>query len=234
MRKLWSLGAAALLVASRVEAQGPIAGAAVGPHGGLDAVVAMPIGEFKDHVGTSWGGAARGAFPVALNGALLVRADVGAVQYGNVGEDVVLSGGSRRVTGRQTTTNNLAFFTVGPEIAARVGVIRPYADLFAGVGYFWTQSELRGSSDSEPFATSVNQDDATFAWGGGVGVAIPLFRVSGTSVGLDVGARYLDFGRPTYVVEGGIQDQPDGSLSIQTVTGRVQLATVHFGVAVGF
>jgi hypothetical protein len=228
MKRVLGLAAAALLVGAPVSAQmsngiGRLVGAA-----------AVPFGAFAEQIDAGWGGGIAVDMPVAMNGSLAIRLDAMGFQYGHEEEEVVFTPGPRRVTGKLTTRNNLGFITLGPEFRAASGPIRPYAHAFAGVGYMWTQSELRGSSDSEPFATTVNHDDASFAWGGGAGLTVPLFSTGSTSIALDLGARFADLGRPEYVTEGGVQDEPNGDVTVTPVRTRVQLAGVHLGVGIGF
>ena len=54
--------------------------------------------------------------------------------------------------------------------------------------YFWTESSISGTDDSDDFASTTNHDDWSHAWVFGGGVMIPF----GKSIGaLNLGARYL-------------------------------------------
>lgn len=231
MRRVLALAAAALVAPL---AAAPAAAQLNHGTGRLMGAAALPLGAFADQIDRGWGAGLAVDLPVAMRGALALRLDAMGFQYGKEEEDVVITPGTRRVTGRLSTTNNLGFVTLGPELRATSGFVRPYAHAFAGVGYMWTQSDLRGTDDSEPFARTVNHEDATFAWGGGAGLTVPLYSGSSTTVALDLGARFADLGRPSYVTEGGVRDEPSGDVTVTPVQTRVQVAGLHVGVGIGF
>ena len=65
----------------------------------------------------------------------------------------------------------------------------------------------------ETFASTENQGDNTHAWIFGGGFQFP-FTGNLSMMSIDVGAKYFTGGRATYLREGAIQDNPDGSVSI--------------------
>lgn len=191
-------------------------------------------GEFSDFVTDGFGGSAHGIVRLDRDGLLGVRLDLGALNYGNERMRVPLSstlGG--RVLVDLETRNNIGFAGVGPQIGVPNGALRPYVHGFAGVTYLFTESSVEGTRhDDEPFATTTNFDDATFAWGGGTGVYIPVRRgVSPISV--DVGVRYVNGGRARYLLEGDIEDLPDNRIRINPRQSDTDLMTFHVGVSVG-
>ncbi|HEX5724759.1 MAG TPA: hypothetical protein VFX98_04795 [Longimicrobiaceae bacterium] len=196
-------------------------------------IVASPRGEFADHVDDGFGGRLFYAHRLDRDGWLALRIDGGMLNYGHERQRVPLSptlGGRIRVD--LTTANNLAFLGVGPQIGVPNGRLRPYAHGFAGVSYLWTQSSLEGTAGEEPFATTTNFDDATFAWGGGAGVYVPLRR--GVSpISLDLGLTYFDAGEAEYLPEGGITDHDDGSITLHPVRSQTDLLSFHLGITVG-
>jgi hypothetical protein len=48
-----------------------------------------------------------------------------------------------------------------------------------------------------------------------------------------VGGRYHFNGRARYLREGGIRDNPDGSVDLEVLESRVHLVTWHIGLSVG-
>jgi hypothetical protein len=183
--------------------------------------LAAPTGEFARHVDV-----AGGLSGVALYGRphspLALRADAGWLLYGTRTLRRAIPGTDGRVLEDVATTDNwIAQVAVGPQLMARSGRIRPYANAFAGASYFATSSELARPRPSlsfvappgapvvvvsqDPFRTTTHFDDAVASYGAGTGVLIGLGR-GGTA--LDVGLRYVANGRVRFLAEG---DPLDGT-----------------------
>ncbi len=229
-----AVAAAAVLVAlgatgSRAAAQQP-----AWAHVDLGLLVAQPVGEFDRYVDTGWGvGGALRLKPSAAS-PLSLRVDLGFVNYGRERKPVCFGGGvGCRVELDLTTSNNIFAGSIGPELELPVGPIRPYANAGVGLAYFATESSVEGSTGSqEPFARTTNYDDGSFAWSAGGGVRIP-FHTRRTPIALDIGARYLDNGRVSYLTEGAIEDQPDGSLILHPTRSEANLVVYRIGVSIG-
>jgi len=198
-------------------------------------VYGAPQGEFADQIDQAFG--ARGHLAYRLGDAswFSVRFDGGGLIYGQEKFRVPLSstiGG--RITVDVSTSNNIFFLGVGPQIAAPDGRLRPYANGFAGVTFLNTTSSVSGTRNGEddPFASTTNLDDAAFAYGGGAGL---LVRISGgeTPIALDLGLAYHRSGEASYLREGDIEDRPDGTIVIHPVQSRTDMLNVHIGVSVG-
>jgi len=194
---------------------------------------AKPQGEFGDFVESGFGGNIHYIHRLDRDGLIGVRFDAEGVTYGYERQRVLLSptvGG--RILAELVTTNNVAFLGLGPQIGTPNGTLRPYAHGFAGVSYLFTSSSLEGSESGEPFASTTNFDDVTFAYGGGAGLYIPLRR--GTApISLDLGATYRNAGRAEYLREGDIVDNPDGSITLFPTRSDTDMLTFHLGVTVG-
>lgn len=200
---------------------------------GLTALYGAPAGEFADYVDRGFG--LDGSFTYRLDraGWLGLRADLGFVVYGHEAREVCLSATvGCRVTLDLTTSNTIVYGGVGPQIMVPVGPVRPYADAAISFGYFGTTSSLSDDSDSEPFASTNNFDDATVAWSGGGGVLIPVYGGK-TPVALDLAARFHRNGPVSYLREGDIQDNPDGSITLFPTESEADLWTMHLGVRIG-
>jgi hypothetical protein len=193
----------------------------------LSVLYARPLGEFADHIDRGFGLAFGVSVPLAENSPFSLRLDGGVINYGHETRQVCLSSTvGCRVRVDLTTTNDIAFAAVGPQLAVPRGPVRPYLHASAGFAYFGTSSAVSGRDDHHDFARTINQDDLTFSWGvgGGVRVALP---VAATPVLLDLGARYHDNARVEYLREGGITDLPDGTLQLDTQRSRADLITFH-------
>jgi len=184
--------------------------------------VAAPAGELARHVDV-----AGGLTGVALYGRprspLALRADAGWLLYGTRTLRRAVGGSDGRVLEDVATTDNwIAHVAVGPQLMARSGRVRPYANAFAGASYFATSSELVRPRPSltllapapgppvvavsqDPFRTTTHFDDAIASYGAGTGVLIGLGR-GGTA--LDLGVRYVANGRVRFLAE---EDALDGA-----------------------
>jgi hypothetical protein len=240
-----ALAAAILLSSSAATAQQPVDTRRLGPAtaageprfmGGVSFSVGQPSGTFDRYVDEGFGVGAHGLYRVDRNGAFAIRLDGGFLNYGRETTRVPLSstvGG--RIQVDLTTTNNIAWLGVGPQLMAPRGAVRPYVNGTAGLSYFATTSSVAGSDDTNmPFAHTTNYDDAQFSWGGGAGVLVPVHRSARTLVFLDLGARYHDNGRSVrYLREGGVRDLPNGGVRLDVIQSRADLITYHVGVSIG-
>ena len=201
---------------------------------GIALTYARPQGEFRDFVDDGWGASLHYVHNLDRQGVFGIRVDGGFLIYGYERMRVPLSptiGG--RILVDLTTTNSIAHLGVGPQISAPAGPIRPYVNGFAGLSYISTSSSVEGSANyDDPFATTTNFDDATFSYGAGGGVLIPFGR-GRNPVSLDAGVTYRVNGVAEYLTEGGIEDNPDGSITLYPIRSDTDLLTFHLGVSVG-
>jgi hypothetical protein len=165
-------------------------------------------------------------------GILSLRADLGFLNYGSETIRICITLPCR-ITGDLTTSNNIFLFGVGPEIGVGSGGVRLYANASIGLAYFNTTSSVEGSdNNNEPFASSTNFDDLTFAWTAGPGAQLRVWTGQSASVLLDVGARYHGNGEARYLRKGDIRDLPDGSVELDPQQSETNLWTFLLGVSV--
>jgi hypothetical protein len=205
--------------------------------GGLSFTLGQPRGAFRDYVNAGIGVGGHALYRLDRQGAFAVRLDGGFLNYGRETLRLPLSDrpGGGRVQLDVTTTNDIVWLGVGPQIMAPRGLVRPYVNGTAGVSYFATMSSVNGHDDlNASFAHDINLDDAHFSWSGGAGVLMPVWRNGRSLVFVDLGAQYHDNGRNVrYLREGGIRDLPDGGLQLDVIRSRADLITWHLGVSVG-
>jgi hypothetical protein len=131
-----------------------------------------------------------------------------------------------------TTRNQIAQFSLGPQVTVGRGVVRPYGFGAIGGSFFWTNSSVEGSDqNNQPFASTTNYHDGTFSSeiGGGVLVRLSAGRVP---VLLDAGLRYLNNGRVTYVTKERVTISGN-QLLVDPVDSEANLLVYHLGVAIG-
>ena len=231
MRFVLMAGLVASLAASAaVEAQTSRA-----PRWHVDAtfVGAQPTGDFGRNVDQGWGLELGGRFNLDPAGLLSVRGSVGFINYGNETLQFC-SVYSCRVGIDLDTQNNIVSLGIGPELAIQMGPLRPYARATLGVGYFVTTSGLSGSDDwsGHTYAETNNFDDVVFQERVGAGLGLRLSN-GRNPVWLDLGADYHHNGIASYLREGDIVDQPDGSIVIFPRRSEANLWTFRVGVSVG-
>jgi hypothetical protein len=222
-------------LASPLSAQGAPDERLLRARGGGGFTIAVPAGEFDDYVGTGWGLAGHFTLGLAGGGALGLRAEGGYVNYGRETKRVCLSQTvGCRIQVDLTTSNDIMYFNLGPELAVPSGPVRPYVNLSGGFSYFATVSSVEGSGnpDMEDFARTTNFDDFTWAWQAGAGLHIALPWGS-MPLFLDLGARYHTNGEAEYLREGGIIDHPDGSITLNPIRSEANLVTIQIGVTAG-
>jgi hypothetical protein len=199
---------------------------------GGELTFAQPQGEFSDFVRDGWGGGVHYLLRLDDAGWVGLRLDASLLNYGHERERVQLSntvGG--RILLDLTTDNNIAFAGFGPQLGLPTGVLRPYVNGFVGVSYIYTESSVGGTSSGERFASTTNFDDASFAYGGGGGLYVPLGRRR-HPVSLDLGVSYRHNGVAEYLRHGDIVDNDDGSITLFPVVSETNLLTFQVGVSV--
>lgn len=157
---------------------------------GGDLIFAAPQGDFQNFVHGAVGVA--GHFLQALDhdGVIAFRADLGVMTYGSRTVRQPLGGGALGlISADVTTSNNILNGGVGLQLMVPRGTVRPYVNGSLGFSYFWTQSEVAGSSSTNvPFASSQNFSDSGFSTAYGGGLYIPLGDKK-SAYSLDIGAQ---------------------------------------------
>jgi hypothetical protein len=128
-----------------------------------------------------------------------------------------------------TTNYHTIYGGIGPELAFPVLGSELVVAATGGVGYFGVSSSLSGVDDGgSGFGDTTHFDDAFFAWSAGSELRVPVSR----TVALAAGVQYQHNGRASYVVDGGVTENPDGSLNVPPVTGDANLVAITLGVAI--
>lgn len=200
---------------------------------GFNLMFADPQGEFGDFVDDGWGGGLHYIRRIGGDRSVVgLRLDANLINYGHERFRVPLSGTiGGRITVDVTTDNNIGFLGIGPQVGLPTGRIQPYVNGFVGVSYIFTSTQVSGDN-SEVFASDTNFDDASFAYGGGAGLYIPISR-GRTPISLDAGLTYRRAGEAEYLREGDIVDNPDGTITLFPVESETSLLTVQIGVSIG-
>ncbi len=223
MRRFAAL--ALLLAAPAVHAQGASVSFPVGVH------VGVPQGEFAQNVRIAGGFGGGALFKV---GSMVgVRADLNFMIYGSETRRVPLGGGALGLIDVDVTTTNSI---VGGSLGMQVGVpgpsVMPYLGGSIGFSAFTTSSSVRGSNSAdEPFASSTNSNDGTFARTLLGGLYVPVGKTG--SVMMDLGVRHTWNGeRVRYLTPGDITEDGSGNVILNPRETRADFLTVIVGVTI--
>jgi hypothetical protein len=194
---------------------------------GGDLALSQPKGEFANNVPNGYGFDLTGMFRLDPQGYFNLRADLGGVRYGHERQRVgfPISG---RVAVDLNTDNQIGFGAFGVQLQVPDGWFRPYANAAVAATYFWTESSISGADNSESILQTTNLDDWSHAWVFGGGVMIPFGRSIGA---LNLGARYHYGASATYLKEGDITDNPDGSINLNPRNSKTDLVLWQLGVS---
>ena len=192
-------------------------------------IYAQPRGPFASVVDQGFGIQGFGLLNLDPVGVIGLRVDLGALNYGNEESTVPLSNTVQRVNVKVSTSNNIAMVGIGPQLTVPVGPVRPYAYATYGVGYFFTESSVKGSdSSNQPFASSTNYDDTAPAVSFGGGLMVPISR----PVMLDLGMEYRRHRQVRYLTEGDIIEEPSG-VTLRVHESDADLVLYRLGVTFG-
>jgi len=198
---------------------------------------ALAVGDFRHQVDGGAGFSLSAHAPLGPSKRLAARLDLSALTYGRESRQVCMRPGAGcRVQASEITTNDIFTLAFGPEFILADGWIQPYLHAFGGFSIYATQSGLGSWDASIPyfgFATSTNQRDTAFTWGGGGGVRINL-PIESRPIGFLLGARLQRSGEVDYLRKGDLVDLPDGSYRMELQRGRTDFIGITMGGSVGF
>lgn len=199
---------------------------------GLFLLLANPSGEFEQYVDVGGGFAADGLYFLDDGRTFAIRADLAWILYGSQTVRRPLSPTVPFVAVDVTTRNSIASWSFGPHVELGSGAFRPYGFGSVGFSYFTTDTQVEGSRDTEPFATTKNFDDFTLAWAGGGGFKVQLKR-GHTPVALDFSAQYVRNGLTRYLREGSLRELPGGGWTADPIESETNLWSFRLGVSLG-
>ena len=236
MTRGWVVAVTALTVlgASASEADGQRYRHTRGPkaHVGLAFIAAEPLGELGYFFEQGFGGQLSVGLPIDDYGLFRIAGDLGFLVYGHERQSYCLSHPfGCRIGLDLTTTNNVAFGGVGPELALPLGIIEPYARATMGFSYWFTRSSLSGYDDHE-FGGTTHLSDVVAAWRAAAGVRVRIVNGS-TPLSIDFGVERHENGIAHFLTEGDIVDHADGSISIFPHRSEANLLTYHVGISIG-
>ena len=199
-------------------------------HGAL----AVPIGEFGDHVNLAGGAGLGGLLFLDRGGLAAIRVDGSFVVYGHESYRTSLSPTVPFVDVDVSTTNSILGLGLGPQVYLGSGPLRPYFFGTAGFSYFITQTSVGGDQYDEPFASTTNFDAFSLALAAGGGLSVSL-REGENPISLDLAGHYQHNGLTEYLTDGArnLRQLPRGGWRANPVVSDANLLTYRLGVSVG-
>jgi len=196
----------------------------------------FPQGEFKqsiDQLGVGFQVNGYYRFPRTIFG---VGLDLGFKNFGIDSREERLSSTIPDLKVRVDNSYNLLQMMLLAKIQPPGGTVRPYIEALAGYNYFFTETSIhnRGfGNDDEPIATDTNFEDWAFAWGGGTGVMIKVYKRSRPEGYLNLGVRYM-FGQEAEYLKKGSMQFSDGHVTYTTSRSKTDMMIVQLGAMLRF
>lgn len=194
-----------------------------------------PQGDFSKYVHGAFGLGGHFIQSLDESGILAFRADLNVLTYGRQTSRQALGGGALGlIVVDVTTTNSLANGSVGLQLMAPTGVVRPYLTAGLGFSYFWTQSAIEGSDDDDsPFASTENYHDSGFATNWGGGLYIPVGFSNKLPVSLDLGVQMHKNADIKYLTEKSISfNGTNAPPTFRAIRSSANFLTIRLGVSV--
>jgi hypothetical protein len=187
----------------------------------------QPVGGLR--TGPGFGVALTGAYALDQARIFRIRGDLRFASYGHERREVCLSqtvGCWIRVD--LNTNYGTAFAGIGPEVAIPVGPVHLVLDGTVGVGHFTVGTSLSGVDDyGENAFDTTHFEDTVFAWSTGGELRVPVSR----KVAIALGSHYVHNGQASYVLEGGVTENPDGTLRVSPISTDANMVAITLGVA---
>ncbi len=205
--------------------------------------IALPVGEFHNHVDLGGGFGLGGAFFAGGQPWIAIRAEGTLVIYG-VDEYWTRLSPTIPIDVEVQTNNSILSAGIGPQVYLATGSVRPYVFGTVGFSWFFTETSATGERQTEPFASSINFSDGNLAVGGGGGISV-LVHQSNNPLYIDVSAAYQYNGLTEYLTSdhaplrsdprrgGSSQRWRDGHWNTDPIVSDGNLVTVRIGMTVG-
>ena len=205
---------------------------------GINFLLGQPKGEFKENV-EDLGFGIGGMFAFRPgNSPVMIGVDIEYMLYGSETRQEPFSHTIPDVTVEVETRNNILLTHALLRLQGNSGIFRPYLDGLIGMHYFFTETKVRDEDDFvEPIASTTNQQDIAFSYGGGGGVMFLVHQEQGgsklTEVFIDFRVRYSFGGEATYLKKGSIT-RKNGTAIIDPLRSRTDLLTYQLGLVFTF
>jgi hypothetical protein len=210
--------------------------------GALAGVASQPLGDFRQNA--KWGFGGDGAVTLAVDrrGILSLRGEASTVGYNAGRSEFIASIGFGQVLLEQKATNRISTLSIGPQLAAPTGLVRPYVAATVGLTHFSTATAIsvprEQTSTGQPYTlderTNFSHTGRTFGGLGGVLVPLTALGLNFGSAMLDVGVRYQRNAQARFVRPSDVRLNETAAPSITASEGEANVLSYRLGVATRF
>ena len=193
--------------------------------------LAVPLGDFRTYVDFGGGPGIGGVLFLDEDRIVGLRAEGNYLVYGVERNNVPLVPYVDLV---RETTNSIVTAGVGPQVYLGSGAIRPYMYGTFGFSYFVTSTNLSGTYDQEPIASTTNHSDFRWAFVGGGGLSVRV-RGGENPLSVDLSAAYRYNGPAEYLANGtaNLERRRGGGWVANPIRSEANLMTFRVGVSAG-
>jgi hypothetical protein len=191
----------------------------VGPQAGVDLLFGVPQGQFRQFVQSVGGFGGFLTVPVTRGGGVGIRLE----------GSMVFHGGNCYQGCDLETNSYIGTLRAGPQVTLGTGRVRMYGLATAGFSYFATDLNDRYDCGCYGYGNNTLLDDFTGSWEAGGGIQMFLGRRG--RVAIDLGARYQDNGRASYLNNSSVQSNGDGTFTVTPIRTSANLVLYHLGVS---
>ena len=195
------------------------------------AMLAEPIGEFREQVAAGIGGGLGAFSGRGDRGHVAVRAEGSVVLYGIEGTRRPFGLTSPVDSVDVVTTHWLLSGRIGPQVFLFKGPFRPYAYGTVGLSCFLTRTDVFTDHEDERIAATNNYRDFNLALAVGAGLSVKLFERGDGPFHLDLTAVYHRTGRAKYLTPAGLREIPGGGWVADPVESDANFITYRVGVS---
>lgn len=208
--------------------------------GGIDFLVGLPQGDFRQNVDKTGFGVAGTIGWAPEQSPLMVGLELGFMVYGSETRREPFSTTTPNVFVDVNTSNNFFLGHLIVRGQPNTGTVRPYLQGMLGLNYLFTRTKIENSSNpGDEIASSEDLSDNAFSYGGGGGILFLVWtqdEEEGDGVRevlIDVGARYVKGNEARYLKEGSIR-YAGGRVIYDVSESKTDLLELQIGVALRF
>lgn len=193
--------------------------------------VSDPQGDFGKNTGTGFGIDLSGLWRIDPQAIINARVDLAILSYASSTRRIDLSGTGGLVKLDLKTSSNIVTVVGGPQLLGPKGVFTPYVAALGGFSYFFTESSVEGSNNTQSsFASTNNSSDAALAYGGSAGAYLRVYQRNGRDIRLEFGGRYLRHDQAQYLNDERVEAAFQNNRDPIPLRGRADFVTYYFGV----
>ncbi|MFC1724911.1 outer membrane beta-barrel protein [candidate division KSB1 bacterium] len=146
--------------------------------GGLNLLIGVPQGDFKENIGTSKVGGSIWAGYKLKNSPVSFGLELDYFMYGKTKRTELFNNNIPEVNVDVSTTYNILSALSFLRFSSKRGNVIPYFDCLVGFNYLYTRTSVSDDEDYfESIAATTNYDDTSLSYGFGLGCMLKIFDI---------------------------------------------------------